>query len=80
MIIASGRSQRHVGSIADTLAQKLRASGFDYLSMEGKETCNWVLLDAGDIVVHIFRPEFREMYNLEKMWSIALPEQRELAY
>lgn len=79
MIIATGRSQRHVGSIADALVARLKASGRELVTCEGKETCNWVLIDAGDIVVHVFRPEFREMYNLEKMWSVALPQQQEMA-
>ncbi len=75
MVIANGRSQRHVGSIADNVAKALREYGMQHVTIEGKETCNWVLIDGGDIIVHVFRPEFREMYNLEKMWSVALPQQ-----
>lgn len=74
MIIASGRSQRHVASIADHIAQKLKDAGHPPLSVEGVELCDWVLVDAGDVIVHIFRPESRKYYNLEKMWSVALPE------
>lgn len=74
MVIASGRSQRHVGAIADHIAQKVREAGFAHISVEGKELCDWVLIDAGDIVVHVFRPEVREVYNLEKMWSLPTPK------
>lgn len=70
MVIASGRSQRHVVSVAQRVAQKLKENGLPLLSIEGQESGNWVLLDAGDVVVHVFRPEFRELYNLERMWSV----------
>lgn len=73
MVVATGRSQRHVASMADHIAEKLRAAGHAYVHIEGKEACNWVLIDTGDIVVHIFRPEVRELYNLEKMWAVATP-------
>lgn len=79
MIIASGRSARHVGSIADHLSDKLKAIGLPPLSVEGMEHCDWVLVDAGDIVVHIFKPEVRGFYNLEKMWAVSLPAQKEVA-
>jgi ribosome-associated protein len=72
MVVASGRSDRHVGAIADQLAQKLKGAGYSGVRVEGKETCDWVLIDAGDIIVHVFRPEVREFYNLEKMWQAAL--------
>ena len=68
MIIASGRTDRHVGAIADQVARKLKDAGHGGVRLEGMETCDWVLVDAGDIIVHIFRPEVREFYNLEKMW------------
>ena len=71
MIIADGRSVRHVSSVADSLVKELKELGLDYISLEGTETCDWVLIDAGDIVVHLFRPGVREIYNLEKMWAIA---------
>jgi ribosome-associated protein len=74
MIIATGRSPRHVGSIADHLVDKLKSIGFPQVSVEGKELCDWVLIDAGDIIVHVFRPEIRDVYDLEKMWMIALAE------
>jgi ribosome-associated protein len=71
MIIADGRSARHVASLSDSLIDVLKDIGNPHISIEGKETCDWVLLDAGDIVVHLFRPGVREIYNLEKMWAVA---------
>lgn len=76
MIIASGTSARHVASLADHLAQVLKEAGFSSVPMEGKEACDWVLVDAGDVVVHLFRPEVRERYHLEKMWSFTMPQQQ----
>ncbi|WP_088348289.1 MULTISPECIES: ribosome silencing factor [Rhodomicrobium] len=73
MVIASGRSQRHVGAIADQLRDKLKADGVGGLRVEGMPHCDWVLIDAGDVIVHIFRPEVRQFYNLEKMWSADRP-------
>ncbi len=73
MIIASGRSQRQVGAIADKLSKKLKDDGFGRVRIEGQPNCDWVLIDAGDVIVHIFRPEVRDFYNLEKMWSAANP-------
>jgi ribosome-associated protein len=69
MIVATGRSNRHVGAIADQVTEKLKASGFRNLQVEGLELCDWVLIDAGDVIVHVFRPEVRAFYNLEKMWT-----------
>lgn len=69
MVIASGRSDRHVGAIADQLTRKLKETGIGRIRAEGTETCDWVLVDVGDIIIHIFRPEVREFYKLEKMWS-----------
>ena len=73
MVIATGRSDRHVGAIADQLHQKIKAWGPSRVRVEGKEACDWVLIDTGDIIVHVFRPEVREFYNLEKMWKAELP-------
>ncbi|WP_395688050.1 ribosome silencing factor [Aestuariivirga sp.] len=73
MVVASGRSNRHVGAIADQLVQKLKEKGFRDLRIEGMPQCDWVLVDAGDVVVHIFRPEVRSFYNLEKLWSANAP-------
>ncbi len=71
MVIASGRSQRHVGAIAEQLITKLKDAGFGRVSAEGLPHCDWVLLDAGDVIIHIFRPEVRSFYDLEKMWGAA---------
>jgi ribosome-associated protein len=68
MVVASGRSHRHVGAIADRVVSNLKAAGFGPVRVEGLPHCDWVLLDAGDLIVHIFRPEVRTFYNLEKMW------------
>lgn len=77
MVVASGRSGRHVGSLADHVQKKLRESGFPVYSVEGKEQGDWVVIDCGDVVVHLFRPEVREFYGLEKMWSIPLTAQQD---
>jgi ribosome-associated protein len=73
MVIASGRSQRHVGAIADQVREKLKDEGVRDLKIEGLPHCDWVLIDTGDVILHIFRPEVREFYNLEKMWSADRP-------
>jgi len=73
MVIVSGRSDRHVGAIAEQLQRKLKEMGLGRVRVEGLEACDWVLLDTGDVIVHIFRPEVREFYNLEKMWSAERP-------
>ena len=71
MVIASGRSTRHVGAIADHLIRKLKEAGHGRARVEGLKTCDWVLIDAGDVIVHVFRPEVRSFYDLEKMWSVS---------
>lgn len=68
LVIASGSSQRHVGAMADHLQRKLKSSGLNRAATEGASQCDWVLIDAGDVVVHLFRPEVREFYGLEKIW------------
>lgn len=73
MIVASGRSQRHVGAIADQIVKKLKSAGLGRARVEGLPHCDWVLIDTGDVIVHIFRPEVREFYNLEKIWSADRP-------
>ncbi len=70
MVVASGNSNRHVASIAQKIADNLKANGHKSTS-EGEERADWVLIDAFDVIVHIFRPEVREFYNLEKMWQSA---------
>ncbi|MHA1543846.1 MAG: ribosome silencing factor [Alphaproteobacteria bacterium] len=72
MIVASGGSQRHVGAIADHLLTKLKEEGFGKKTAEGMGHSDWVLIDAADAIVHIFRPEVRAYYQLEKMWSADL--------
>src|SRR6185312_1344389 len=76
MVLASGRSQRHVGAVADQLIRKLKDEGYGRARVEGQPHCDWVLIDTGDVIVHIFRPEVREFYNLEKMWSADRPMER----
>jgi ribosome-associated protein len=76
MIVASGRSNRHVGAIADQLVEKLKSDGRKDLRVEGMPNADWVLVDAGDVIVHIFRPEVRSFYNLEKLWSDHAPDER----
>ncbi|TNE59917.1 MAG: ribosome silencing factor [Alphaproteobacteria bacterium] len=70
MVIASGRSQRHVGAIADHLTRDLKDAGFGKCKVEGMPNCDWVLIDAGDVIVHLFRPEVRDFYKLEQMWTM----------
>ena len=70
MVIASGRSTRQVVAIAEHLADRMKQAGHGYIPVEGKETGDWVLVDGGDVVVHIFRPEPRAFYGLEKMWAL----------
>ena len=76
MVVASGRSQRHVGAMADQLIRKLKDAGYGRARVEGLPHADWVLIDTGDVIVHIFRPEVREFYNLEKMWSADRPMER----
>ena len=69
MVIASGRSTRQVAAMANKLAEKVKQSGHGPVRIEGLPQADWVLIDAGDVVVHLFRPEVRSFYNLERMWS-----------
>ena len=69
MVIASGRSSRQVASIAQKLAERVKKEGFGSPTLEGLPAADWVLIDAGDVVVHLFRPEVRSFYNLERMWA-----------
>ena len=75
MIICSGRSQRHVGAIADHILRKIKEAGYGRAQVEGLPHCDWVLIDIGDLIVHIFRPEVRDFYKLERMWSVELPSE-----
>jgi ribosome-associated protein len=76
MVVSSGRSQRHVGAIADHILEHLKSHGVDGVRVEGMPHCDWVLIDAGDVIVHVFRPEVRGFYNIEKMWSGVGPDAR----
>lgn len=69
MVIASGRSTRQVGAMAQKLAEKIKQDGYGPVKLEGLPAADWVLIDAGDVVVHLFRPEVRSFYNLERMWA-----------
>ena len=69
MVVASGRSHRHVAAVAEQLLKALKDAGLGQARVEGLPGADWVLIDSGDIIVHIFRPEVRDFYNLEKMWQ-----------
>ena len=73
MIVASGRSHRHVGALADHVVRALKEAGHGKARVEGLPHCDWVLIDAGDVVVHLFRPEVRSFYNIEKIWAVDAP-------
>jgi ribosome-associated protein len=76
MVVTSGRSNRHVGSVADRVIEDLTAAGLPEVRVEGMPHCDWVLIDAGDVIVHVFRPEVRAFYNLEKMWAPTRPHRQ----
>jgi len=69
MVVASGRSHRHVGAIAEHLVTDLKQAGGKGIRVEGQRNCDWVLIDGGDVIVHVFRPEVRDFYGIEKMWQ-----------
>jgi ribosome-associated protein len=69
MVVATGRSQRHVASVADNVVKAVEASGIKRVRVEGARQADWVLIDCGDVIVHVFRAEIRSFYNLEKMWA-----------
>jgi ribosome-associated protein len=79
MVVASGRSHRHVGAIADRLISDLKQHSGIAPRVEGLPNCDWVLIDAGDVVVHVFRPEVRSFYNLEKMWQVDAVARQQIA-
>ena len=74
MVVATGRSGRHVNAIADQVVEALAKHGLKNIRIEGVPQCDWVLVDAGDVIVHVFRPEVRSFYNLEKLWAANVPE------
>ena len=79
MVVASGTSQRHVATMAVHLREKMKTLGNKEIPIEGSNQNDWVLVDGGDVIVHLFRPEIREFYELEKMWSTEMPQPGEVA-
>jgi ribosome-associated protein len=77
LVIASGRSARHVGALAEHVMHKLKQAGVKDVRIEGMPQADWVLVDAGDVVVHLFRPEVRSFYNIEKIWAGATPDSQQ---
>jgi ribosome-associated protein len=73
LIVASGRSARHVSALADHVVRKLKEAGAGTVKVEGLPAADWVLVDAGDVIVHLFRPEVRAFYNIERIWTGATP-------
>jgi len=69
MVVTTGRSNRHVGSVAENVAKGLKEAGNKKVHIEGLPNCDWVLIDSGEVIVHVFRPEVREFYNLERLWT-----------
>ena len=76
MIIASGNSSRHIQALSEILVNELKKKGINNCRLEGRDSDNWKLIDTADIIIHIFHPEKREFYNLEKMWSELIPKER----
>jgi ribosome-associated protein len=74
MVVATGTSQRHIATMAEHLLERLKATGLIGLSAEGQGQSDWVLIDAGDVIVHLFKPELRSFYDLERLWGAAVPE------
>lgn len=79
MVVTSGRSNRQVGAVADRLLKAFGEAGLKGVRVEGMPHCDWVLIDAGDVIVHVFRPEVRAFYNLEKMWAVDLSHERRVS-
>jgi ribosome-associated protein len=79
MVIATGRSSRQLIAMAKHLQEKLKAKGVPDVGVEGERQGDWILIDGGDVIVHLFRPEIRGIYNLEKMWRMELPEKEPVA-
>jgi len=76
MIIASGNSSRHIQALSEILLDQLKKKGIDNCRLEGRDSSEWKLIDAKDIIIHIFHPEKRKFYNLERMWSELIPKER----
>jgi ribosome-associated protein len=73
MVVASGRNPRHLGAMTDHLIAAFKKAGIPKIRVEGQSVGDWVLVDAGDIIVHLFRPDIRRQYGLEKMWAVDMP-------
>jgi ribosome-associated protein len=69
MVVTCGRANRHVGAIAENVTKALKETGIKSIHVEGLPNCDWVLIDSGDVIVHVFRPEVREFYNIERLWT-----------
>jgi len=69
MVVTTGRANRHVGAIAENVVKALKEAGIKKIHVEGLPNCDWVLIDSGDVILHVFRPEVREFYNLERLWT-----------
>ena len=76
MIIASGNSSRHIQALSEILFEQLKKKGIENCRLEGRDSSEWKLIDATDIIIHIFHPEKRKFYNLERMWAELIPKQR----
>jgi ribosome-associated protein len=74
MVIATGQSNRQIDALAERLVTSVKEAKGHVIGVEGRPGCDWVLIDLGDLIVHLFRPEARSLYNLEKMWAIDLPD------
>ncbi|HZZ32672.1 MAG TPA: ribosome silencing factor [Phenylobacterium sp.] len=79
LVVASGRSHRHVGAMADHLLRALKDEGYGRARVEGLPHCDWVLIDTGDVIIHLFRPEVRTFYNIEKIWAVDSPHRTQAA-
>ena len=78
MVVASGTSSRHLQSLSEILVAELKKIGLNDCRLEGRDSAEWKLVDASDVIVHIFHPEKREFYNLEKMWSEEIPKEKDM--
>ena len=76
MIVASGNSSRHIQALSEIILDNVKKMGLDYCHLAGKNSSDWKLIDAQDIIIHIFHPEKRKFYNLERMWSELIPRER----
>ena len=76
MIIASGNSSRHIQALSEAVLERLKENGINNCRLEGRESKDWKLIDANDIIIHIFHPEKRKFYDLERMWSELIPKER----